>query len=89
MQLLAGLGQRFDHSGFAGSSEAYDHDSVSDHDGLHKLDDFGQKLLGLLVVFDFELVLDGSLQTAVVDIGNFHSREEIGNDAHEQRQVVL
>ena len=75
--------------GFTSSCQADDHDSVTDHDGLHQLDDLCQEFLWLLIVSNLELVLNGSLKTTVVDVRNCNRREQIYNNAHEEWQVVF
>jgi hypothetical protein len=62
---------------------------VTHHDCFHELNDLCEELLWLLVVDTVQLILNGSLQRTVIDVWNLYFREQIGNDAHEQWQIVL
>ena len=73
----------------AGEREADHHDSVADEHRLEELDDLGDIGGDGLQPVDDELPLNGQLQCAVVDVGDAHAREEILDERHKERHIVV
>mmetsp|Transcript_11712 Transcript_11712/g.17848 ORF Transcript_11712/g.17848 Transcript_11712/m.17848 type:complete len:936 (+) Transcript_11712:4723-7530(+) len=88
MQLGEGEGQHLEAVGLAGEGQAHNHESMPDNDHFVKLDGFHDEVRVLLQVVLLHAKLHAPDQVSVVGLGELHSREEIGSDVLEEREIV-